>query len=173
MPSLSTSNRFEVLANICDFDNTLPDMQTPEEAIPVPISVPVPVSVPIPKIRKSKWEKALPKQYDIATAEQSLTSLKLKVEIEMIDTSEWNSVTCLVDSGATSEFIDRDYAKSHHFNLVKLRQPIPVYNVDGTLNKAGSISKVVHLILCHKNHSEWTMFAVTCLGKQKLLLRHS
>ena len=99
-------------------------MQTPKEVIPV--SIPVPI--PIPKIRKPKWEKALPKQYVIATAEQSLTSLKLKVEIETMDTSEQNSVTCLVDSGATSEFIDRDYAKSHCFNLIKLRQPIPVQN---------------------------------------------
>ena len=86
---------------------------------------------------------------------------------------ERKSVTCLVDSSATSEFIDRDYAKSCRFNLVKLKQPIPVYNVDGTPNEAGSISEVVHLILHYKNHLEQTMFAVTCLGKQKLLLGHS
>ena len=169
MPLLSTRNRFEILTNKCDFENALPDVQTPKEAIPVSI----PISVPILKIRKSKWEKALPKQYVIATTEQSLTSLKLKVEIETMDTSERNSVTCLVDSRATSEFIDRDYAKSCCFNLIKLRQPIPVYNVDGTLNEAGSISEVVHLILRHKNHSEQTTFAITCLGKQKLLLGHS
>ena len=82
-------------------------------------------------------------------------------------------VTTLVDSGATGEFIDQDYAKSCQFNLVKLTQPIPVYNVDGTPNEAGSITEVVNLILRYKNHSEWTTFAVTCLGKQKLLLRHS
>ena len=91
----------------------------------------------------------------------------------MMDTSEQNSVTCLVDSGATSEFIDRDYAKSRCFNLVKLRQSILVYNVDGTPNEASSISEVVHLILRHKNHSEQTTFAITCLWKQKLLLGHS
>ena len=150
-------------------------MQTPKETIHVPTSAPVSISVsiPVPKIRKPKLERALPKQYVIATMEQSVTSLKLKVEIETIDTSEQNSITCLLDSGATSEFIDQDYAKSRHFNLVKLRQTILVYNVDGILNEAGSISEVVHLILCHKNHSEQTMFAVTCLRKQKLLLRHS
>ena len=142
-------------------------MQKPEKQIPIP------TPVTALKIWKSKWEKALPKKYFIATAEQSLTSLKLKVEIETIDTLESKSITCLVDSGVTSEFIDRDYAKSCHFNLVKLKQPIPVYNVDDTPNEAGSITEVVHLILCHKNHSEWTVFAITGLGKQKLLLRHS
>ena len=167
MPSLSTSNRFEILSNICNFKTVLPDVQVSEKLIPVP------ASIPVPKVRKLKWEKTLPKKYHIATAEQSLYSLKLKVEIETIDTSEWKSVTCLVDSGATSEFIDWDYAKSCRFNLVKLKQPIPVYNVDGTLNEAGSISEVVHLILHYKNHSERTTFAVTCLGKQKLLLGHS
>ena len=115
----------------------------------------------------------MPKKYFIATMEQSFTSLKLKVEIKTIDTSERRSLTCLVDSGVTSEFIDRDYAKSCCFNLVKLKQPIPVYNVDGTPNEAGSITEVVHLILHHKNHSEWTVFAITGLGKQKLLLGHS
>ena len=166
-PSLPTCNRFEILSNICDFETTLPDMQNSEKSIPVP------ASVSVPKVRKSKWEKALPKKYHIATTEQSLHSLKLKVEIETIDTSEWRSVTCLVDSGATSEFIDRDYAKSCRFNLVKLKQPIPMYNVDGTPNEAGSISEVVHLTLRYKNHSERTTFAITCLSKQKLLLGHS
>ena len=75
-------------------------MQKPEKQIPIP------VPATAPKIQKLKWEKALPKKYFIATVEQSLISLKLKVEIEMIDTLEWKSVTCLVDSGVTSEFID-------------------------------------------------------------------
>ena len=98
MPSLSTSNRFEILSNICDSETILPDVPKPERQIPVPITA--------PKIQKSKWEKALPKKYFIATVEQSLTSLKLKIEIKTIDTLEWRSLTCLVDSGATSEFID-------------------------------------------------------------------
>ena len=90
-----------------------------------------------------------------------------------MDTSELKSITCLVDSGVTGEFIDRDYAKSCCFNLIKLKQPIPVYNVDGTPNEAGSIMEVIHLTLCYKNHSEQTTFAVTGLRKQKLLLGHS
>ena len=95
--------------------------------------------------------------------------MKLKVEIETTDTAEKKSVLALVDCGATGEFIDRHYAKSSRFNLVKL----PVYNVDGTLNEAGSITEVVSLILHYKNHSERTTFAVCGLGKQKLILGHS
>ena len=100
-------------------------------------------------------------------------SLKLKVEIETTDTAEKKSITALVDSRATGEFIDRQYAKSCQFNLIKLTQPIPVYNVDGSPHEAGSIIEAVSLLLRYKNHSEQTTFCVTNLGKQKLLLRHS
>ena len=86
---------------------------------------------------------------------------------------EKNSVMSLVDCGATGEFIDRHYAKGQHFTLVKLTQPIPVYNVDGTANKAGLMMEVVSLILHYKNHSKRTTFTVSGLGKQKLILGHS
>ena len=81
----------------------------------------------------------LPKAYTITSAGEDSNSLKLKIEIESADTTRKKLVTTLVDSGATGEFIDRDYAKSCQFNLVKLTQPIPVYNVDGTPNEAGSV----------------------------------
>ena len=116
----------------------------------------------------------LPKAYTIVSAEESSNSLKLKVEIETTDIAQKKSVATLVDCGATGEFIDRDYAKSCQFNLVKLTQLVLVHNIDGTLNEAGSITEVVNLILCYKNHLEQTTFAVTCLvGNQKFLLGHS
>ena len=79
----------------------------------------------------------------------------------------------LVDSGATGDFIDREYTKSCQFNLLKLTHLIPVYNIDGSPNEASSITEAVSLILQYKNHSEQTTFCITNLGKQKLILRHS
>ena len=121
----------------------------------------------------TKWKRSLPQKFVITATEENPTSLKLKVKIETTDTAEKRSVLALVDCGAAGEFIDRHYAESSCFNLVKLTQPIPVYNVNGTLNKAGSITEVVSLILQYKNHSERTTFAVCGLGKQKLILGHS
>ena len=136
---------------------TLPDVQNPKEPPPpTPILTPIhsPALTPeIPRICKPKWQKNLPKTLTIASAEGTSTSLKLKVEIETTDTAE-KSVTTLLDSGSTGECIDRDYVKSCWFNLVKLAQPIPVYNIDGTPNEAGLITEVVSLILRYKNHSE-------------------
>ena len=52
----------------------------------------------------------------------------------------------------------------------KLSHPVPVYNVDGTLNEAGSISEVVDVVMTYKGHSERILLAVTCLGKQSMIL---
>jgi len=123
--------------------------------------------------RRPKWEWQLPSKLVIASAEDGSTSLKLKVELETTDTGEVKSVNSFVDSRATGEFIDCHYAKSNWLHTWKLSEPIPVYNVDGTLNKAGSITEVVDLILRYWNHLERTLFAVTGLGKQKLILGHS
>ena len=61
---------------------------------------PLPASIPIPTLPlrtwKPKWEKALPKSYIIVAMEENPTSLKLKVEIETMDTAETKSVTALL-----------------------------------------------------------------------------
>ena len=118
-------------------------------------------------------EKALPKSYIVVATEEKPTSLRLKVEIKTMDTAEKKSVTAALDSSATGECINRDYAKSCQCNLIKLTQPIPVYNIDGSPNEAGLITEVVSLILHYKKHSEWTTFAIMSLGRQKMILRHS
>ena len=70
-------------------------------------------------------------------------------------------------------FIDRDYVKNNHLTTRVLSNPIPLFNVDGTLNEAGSVSEVADLILRYKNHSERALFAVTSLGKQDLIMGHT
>ena len=50
---------------------------------------------------------------------------------------------------------------------------VPVFNVDGTANTAGSISEVAELILRYEGHSERALFSVTRLGKQNMILGHT
>jgi len=47
---------------------------------------------------------------------------------------------------------------------------IPVFNVDGSPNEAGQISKVVDVVLCYKTHSERMLLAISGLGKQSMIL---
>ena len=95
------------------------------------------------------------------------------MEIETTDTTKAEFLNSLMDSGATGKFIDWQYVKNCRLQTRKLSRPIPVHNIDGTLNEASSITEVVDLILWYKRHLESTLFAVTSLGKEKLILRHS
>ena len=49
----------------------------------------------------------------------------------------------MVDSGATSLFIDHKFVNQHKMLLELLTQPITLYNIDGSLNEAGSITHKV------------------------------
>ncbi|KNZ74373.1 hypothetical protein J132_07093 [Termitomyces sp. J132] len=60
--------------------------------------------------------------------------------------------------------------QQHHLTTRSLSHPIPVYNVDGMLNEAGSICSMVDLVLHYQDHSEQATFASTSLGKQDMIL---
>ncbi|KAG5732707.1 hypothetical protein E4T56_gene16829 [Termitomyces sp. T112] len=51
-----------------------------------------------------------------------------------------------------------------------LSKPIPVYNINGTPNEAGAINSVVDLVLHYQNYAECTVFAITSLGRQDMIL---
>jgi len=83
---------------------------------------------------------------------------------------EETSTEAMVDTGATGDFIDQDFVTREKLPTRKLSQLILVYNVDGTLNKAGGIHEVVDVIMTYERHSERILLAVTRLGKQSMIL---
>jgi hypothetical protein len=80
------------------------------------------------------------------------------------------SFMALLDCGATSFFMDKGFVDRNRITARTLSRPIPVYNIDGTWNKAGSICEVMDFILRYKDHSERVQFTVTGLGKQDAIL---
>jgi len=94
----------------------------------------------------------------------------LPIHLKMTDTMEETSTEAMVDTGATGDFIDQDFVARAKLPTRKLSQPIPVYNMDGTLNEAGSIREVVNMIMTYDRHSERILLAVTRLGKQSMIL---
>ena len=78
-----------------------------------------------------------------------------------------------MDLGATAEFIDWQYVKSCRLHTWKLSRLILMHNIDSILSEAGSITEVVDFILWYKGHLERTLFAVTSLRKERLILGHS
>ena len=83
------------------------------------------------------------------------------IHLKTTDTMEESSTECMVDTGATGDFIDRDFVANNKLPTRKLSEPIPVYNVDGTLNDAGSIHEVVDVVMTYEKHSERILLAVT------------
>jgi len=129
----------------------------------------VPDSI-LPKHKRCpKWEKRLPSRYVIASVPGE-RSLQLSVEIQTTDTGQRLQIFALLDCGATGLFINSTLVREKGLTTRTLQRPIPVYNVDGSPNEAGSITEVVDLVLQFKDHSERVVLAVTNLGKQDIIL---
>ena len=169
MPSSSAYNWFSVL-----HVDSIPEIKEPVESPPV---VPPKTNPPTPSRKwKPNWEKRIPDHLVIDTLDEKEgrhRSLTLKIELQTTDTAETKSVTALLDSRATGMFIDQEYVKKSGFTTRTLSNPIPVHNVDGTPNEAGSIMDVVELNLRYRNHAERVFFAVTNLGKQNVIMGHT
>ena len=100
-------------------------------------------------------------------------SIILPIEIGTTDTSEVHSVKALLDSGATGNFIDKDFVRMKGISTWNISRPIPVFNVDGSPNEARQISEVVDVVLCYKTHSERTLLAISNLRKQSMILGYT
>ena len=64
------------------------------------------------------------------------------------------SSEAIVDTGTMGNFIDQDFVRNAKLLTHELSQPIPVYNINGTLNEAGSIHEVMDMIMTYGGHSE-------------------
>jgi hypothetical protein len=136
--------------------------------------MPTPSYPPIPNRRSHlpAWECRLPVKYVVAASPGPM-SLAVEVEIESTDTAVRRCTQALIDCGATGCFIDIEWAKLNNIPTRPLTKPIPVCNVDGTANDAGTITDIADVVLRYKNHSEHTQLAVTRLGKQSLILGYN
>jgi predicted aspartyl protease len=79
-------------------------------------------------------------------------------------------VAAMVDSGATALFLDKKYADRQNMWQIPLEHPITLYNIDGSLNEAGSITHKVRLSLKIGSDEEKFDFFVTSLGPEKVIL---
>ena len=163
-PPLSSFNKFHVL-QIDEIDDSAVSEDLLEKDVP-PYR-------PTRTRRRPRWEKRIRLRTTIAGLNPSPRSLIIPIELETTDTASRLTVQALIDSGATGTFIDKDFVRERGINTRTLSQPIAVFNVDGSANEAGEISEVVDLVLRYRNHSERVLFAVTGLGKQKVLLGHT
>ena len=74
----------------------------------------------------------------------------------------------LLDTGATENFIDLSTVTKLQLGTKQISQR-PVYNVDGTMNQAGTITRACDLLVTQGNKKERTRFYVTNLGRDRML----
>jgi hypothetical protein len=60
----------------------------------------------------------------------------------------------MIDSGAEGIFLNRKYVEKNRLECVRLQCPIPMFNIDGTLNKDGSIEETISVQVEGSGHVE-------------------
>jgi hypothetical protein len=76
----------------------------------------------------------------------------------------------LVNSGATENFIDYKTMERLWLGTKPLKIARPVFNVDGTYNRAETISKTIHLYVMLGDKEHRLQFFVMDLGKDRMIL---
>jgi hypothetical protein len=76
----------------------------------------------------------------------------------------------MIDSGTEGIFLNRKYVKKNRLECMCLQRPIPMFNIDGTLNKDGSIGETVSVQVEGPRHVENLQCFVTELGDDNMIL---
>ena len=90
--------------------------------------------------------------------------------LEKLENYEEVTVRALLDSGATGLFMDTTFAREKGFKMEKLKKPLLVRNVDGTVNAGGAITHQVECNMFFKGHMERARMDVCNLGKTEVIL---
>jgi len=88
---------------------------------------------------KSKFTNTTERVRDIQCTFQPLREVWMRVELEKLESHKGIAVKALLDSGATGLFMDTTFAREKGFKMEKLKNPLLVRNVDGTVNAGGAI----------------------------------
>ena len=97
---------------------------------------------------------------------------RLFVPLEITDADKKVGTQALIDSGADGLFIDYRFVIKHRIPTNKLRTPIVVRNVDGTINRNGTIQGTATLNVHIGPHTSRETFLVTELGEHDVILGH-
>ena len=99
-----------------------------------------------------------------------LREVWIKVGLEKLENHKGVAVRALLDSGAIGLFMDMTFAQEKGFKMEKLKKPLLVRNVDGTVNVEGAIMCQVECNMFFKGHVERARIDVCNLGKTEVVL---
>jgi len=94
----------------------------------------------------------------------------MKVELEKLDNHKGVAVRTLLDNRAIGLFMDTTFAREKRFKMEKLKKPLLVRNVDGTVNVRRAIMYQVECNIFFKGHVERARMDICNLGKTEVIL---
>ena len=100
---------------------------------------------------------------------RSQNAFEVKANIQT-PAGEACKILALLDSGCTGTTMDQQFAKEKGLETHKLPQPIPVYNTDGSINQAGSITEFVIVELTIDDHKEQIAMGLSQLSTHTIFL---
>jgi len=94
----------------------------------------------------------------------------MKIGLEKLENYEGVAVKALLNSGMTGLFMNIQFVKRKGFKLEKLKTPLLVRNVDGTVNIGRAITHQVECNMFFKGHIERVRMDIYNLGKIEVIL---
>src|SRR5580693_9225583 len=94
----------------------------------------------------------------------------MKVPISVRTSYSKADLRCLVDSGATDNFIHPRFLRRMGLGTRKLANPKRLYNVDDTTNRAGQVTDYVDLDVRTNNIHKEMRFLVSDIGREDAIL---
>ena len=94
----------------------------------------------------------------------------MKVGLEKLENHEEVAVKALLDSRAIGLFMDMTFAREKGFKMERIKKPLMVKNVNGTINVGGAIMYQVECNMFFKGHVERVRMDVCNLGKTEVIL---
>jgi len=94
----------------------------------------------------------------------------MKVKLEKLESHNGIAVKALLDSRVTSLFMDTTFVREKGFKMERVKKPLIVKNVDGTINMGGAITYQVKYNIFFKGHVERVRMDICNLGKTKVIL---
>jgi Retroviral aspartyl protease len=87
----------------------------------------------------------------VAQIKKNTMTVNILILGESLGQKKSIETTTLLDTGAGGEFIDQNFVQNQKIKMKELKYPIEVFNVDGTPNKQGTITKYTWLDLTNSN----------------------
>ena len=106
----------------------------------------------------------------ISESENCDTHFRVDINISGLSTKK--TIAAMIDSGATGIFILSSFVCKNNIvtKLMKHHDPIVLYNIDGSRNKAGTITHVAKLCLQVGNFDELVEFLITNISTEDVIL---